>query len=87
MIAIPAMTPAMAMWCFPYFSAVGNNSSREMYTMIPATAASINGNAGLVPVSSIPDIDVIARHSNAPMTSLNPDKVAYRSALPLLFVA
>ncbi len=27
---MPAMTPPMATWCSPYFSAVGNNSSRDM---------------------------------------------------------
>ena len=27
---MPAMTPPMATWCSPYFSAVGNSSSREM---------------------------------------------------------
>ena len=31
--AMPPTTPAMATWCFPYFSAVGRSSSRKMYIM------------------------------------------------------
>ena len=86
-IAIPATTPPIAMWCFPYFSAVGKSSSKDIYIMIPATADKIRGNAMLVPVSSMPNAWVIMMHSTAPNNSLNPDRVAYSSALPLLCVA
>ena len=86
-MAMPAMTPAMAMWCFPYFSAVGRSSSSDMYIIMPATDAKIYGNTGPPPVNSTPNTAVTPRHSNAPMISLNPDRVAYSRALPLLFVA
>lgn len=87
MMAIPATTPAMAMWCLPYFSAVGSSSSSEMYIMMPATAASMRGNTGPPPVSSTPNRAVTARQSRAPMSSLIPESVARSRALPLLFVA
>ena len=75
-IAMPPTTPAMAMWCFPYFSAVGRSSSSDMYIMMPATAASTSGKAGPPPVSSMPKIAVTARQRTAPMTSLRPERVA-----------
>ena len=76
MMAMPPTTPAMAMWCFPYFSAVGSSSSREMYIMMPATAASTSGNVAPPPVSSSPKTEVTARQRSAPITSLNPERVA-----------
>lgn len=39
MIIMPPIRPPMAKWCSPYSSAVGKSSSRDMYTIIPATAA------------------------------------------------
>ena len=60
---------------------------RDMYIMIPATAARTNGNVGPSPVSWIPVIDVTARQRSAPATSVRPESVAYSSAFPLLFVA
>lgn len=36
--AIPLTMPYMQRWCSPYSSAVGKSSSKEMNTMIPATA-------------------------------------------------
>ena len=76
MIAIPEMTPAIAIWCFPYFSAVGKSSSSEIYIIIPATAANTNGKAAPPALSSTPKMAVIARQSKAPRTSLNPERVA-----------
>ena len=75
-MAMPPTTPAMAMWCLPYFSAVGRSSSREMYIMMPATAARMSGNAAPPPVSSSPKTEVTARQRSAPITSLNPERVA-----------
>ena len=81
------MIPAMAMWCFPYFSAVGRSSSSDIYIMMPATAARISGNIGPPPVSCTPKMAVTAQQSRAPMTSLSPDNVANSNAFPLLCVA
>ena len=58
-----------------------------MYIIIPATADRMSGKTGPPPVSSTLKMAVVAIQSNAPISSLKPDKVAYRRALPLLFVA
>lgn len=75
-MAIPAITPPIAMWCLPYFSAVGSSSSSEMYTMMPATAERMSGNAMLLPVNSMPNSLVRPMQISAPSSSLNPDNVA-----------
>ena len=58
-----------------------------MYIMIPDTAARMSGNTGPPAESSTPNIAVTAMQIRAPISSLNPDRVAYSRALPLLLVA
>lgn len=79
---IPAIRPYIAKWCSPYFLAVGNNSSKDIKTIIPATAD-----------NNIPKVISLKIFLNkvypiiAPIGSDIPDKKEYKKAFFLSPVA
>ena len=69
MTAIPAIRPYIERCPSSYFLAAGNNSSKEINTMIPATAANIRLN-----ITSFRNGIKMRKATNAPTGSANPDK-------------
>jgi hypothetical protein len=80
--AIPDTRPYIDRWCSPYFSAEGRSSSREIKTIIPATAAKIIPKT----ISFINGIK-IRYPIKAPIGSDRPDRKEYKKAFFLLPVA
>ncbi len=79
MTSIPPTNPAIAKWWCPYSSADGKSSSIDMYTMIPATAAST-----MAEIDGFQKCINTSIASSAPAGSASPDRIDHFSAFPRL---